>query len=265
VSSKQLLCLDKADQIPFSGQQQKHSSSSFQATSPFETRKSNPLRASTSLLSVSEAIIPDHVVLVEIFLQLHTLMYVVKEKDQLKHIPLVNVCIPQLIRFDELIQCLRSSGPCPETQYDGYFSCPLFRDSARGEYFLLFCLLSSIEGKTRSGPTAHPLDFSHIHPTTRPSTTDGTPHPIAYTNQPTASSHHHIITATMANIGSEAATVVDAKISTFRTLQEELQTHHSDLGTLMAQRNENEMVLQELEVCEGEDDAVVYKQVGSCV
>ncbi|EED87945.1 predicted protein [Thalassiosira pseudonana CCMP1335] len=189
-------------------------------------------------------------------------MYVVKEKDQLKHIPLVNVCIPQLIRFDELIQCLRSSGPCPETQYDGYFSCPLFRDSARGEYFLLFCLLSSIEGKTRSGPTAHPLDFSHIHPTTRPSTTDGTPHPIAYTNQPTASSHHHIITATMANIGSEAATVVDAKISSFRTLQEELQTHHSDLGTLMAQRNENEMVLQELEVCEGEDDAVVYKQIG---
>lgn len=69
----------------------------------------------------------------------------------------------------------------------------------------------------------------------------------------------------MANIGSEAATAVDAKISTFRTLQEELQTHHSDLGTLMAQRNENEMVLQELEVCEGEDDAVVYKQVGSCV
>lgn len=69
----------------------------------------------------------------------------------------------------------------------------------------------------------------------------------------------------MANIGSEAATAVDAKISTFRALQEELQTHHSDLGTLMAQRNENEMVLQELEVCEGEDDAVVYKQVGSCV
>mmetsp|Transcript_5318 Transcript_5318/g.10385 ORF Transcript_5318/g.10385 Transcript_5318/m.10385 type:complete len:150 (-) Transcript_5318:567-1016(-) len=68
------------------------------------------------------------------------------------------------------------------------------------------------------------------------------------------------------NIGAEAATAVDQKIQEFRTLQEELTKHHTDLGTLMAQRNENEMVKQELEVCEREgndgNEAVIYKQVG---
>jgi len=48
----------------------------------------------------------------------------------------------------------------------------------------------------------------------------------------------------MANIGAQAATAVDEKIREFRTLQTELNTHRSDLGTLMAQRNENEMVKQ---------------------
>ena len=48
----------------------------------------------------------------------------------------------------------------------------------------------------------------------------------------------------MANIGAQAATAVDEKIREFRTLQTELNTYHSDLGTLMAQRNENEMVKQ---------------------
>ena len=48
----------------------------------------------------------------------------------------------------------------------------------------------------------------------------------------------------MANIGAQAATAVDEKIREFRTLQTELNTHQSDLGTLMAQRNENEMVKQ---------------------
>jgi len=48
----------------------------------------------------------------------------------------------------------------------------------------------------------------------------------------------------MANIGAQAATAVDEKIREFRTLQTELNTHRADLGTLMAQRNENEMVKQ---------------------
>ena len=46
------------------------------------------------------------------------------------------------------------------------------------------------------------------------------------------------------NIGAQAASAVDEKIREFRTLQTELNTHRSDLGTLMAQRNENEMVKQ---------------------
>ncbi|KAL3777060.1 hypothetical protein ACHAW5_006311 [Stephanodiscus triporus] len=68
------------------------------------------------------------------------------------------------------------------------------------------------------------------------------------------------------NIGLQAAAIVDEKIREFRSLQEELNTHRSDLGTLMAQRNENELVKQELDVCGQEasegSDSVIYKQVG---
>ena len=46
------------------------------------------------------------------------------------------------------------------------------------------------------------------------------------------------------NIGAQAASAVDEKIREFRKLQTELNTHQGDLGTLMAQRNENEMVKQ---------------------
>ena len=46
------------------------------------------------------------------------------------------------------------------------------------------------------------------------------------------------------NIGAQAAAAVEAKIREFRTLQEEVQTMGSTLGTLLAQRNENEMVKQ---------------------
>lgn len=46
------------------------------------------------------------------------------------------------------------------------------------------------------------------------------------------------------NLGAQAASAVDGKIREFRTLQEELKTHAADLGTLLAQRNENEMVKQ---------------------
>jgi hypothetical protein len=46
------------------------------------------------------------------------------------------------------------------------------------------------------------------------------------------------------NLGAQAASMVDDKIREFRTLQEELNEHRSNLGMLMAQRNENEMVKQ---------------------
>eukprot|EP00956_Cyclotella_meneghiniana_P001748 scaffold1934_cov76-Cyclotella_meneghiniana.AAC.2 len=70
----------------------------------------------------------------------------------------------------------------------------------------------------------------------------------------------------MSNIGQAAAAEIDSQIAAFRTLQEELQQDNVNLGTLMAQRNENEMVLKELEVCQVEEgegnESVVYKQVG---
>jgi hypothetical protein len=53
------------------------------------------------------------------------------------------------------------------------------------------------------------------------------------------------------NLGVQAANMVDEKIREYRALQEELNTHRSDMGTLMAQRNENELVKQ---VCRGGDD-----------
>lgn len=46
------------------------------------------------------------------------------------------------------------------------------------------------------------------------------------------------------NLGSQATSAVDEKILEIRALQEELNALRSDLGTLMAQRNENEMVKQ---------------------
>mmetsp|Transcript_19425 Transcript_19425/g.33332 ORF Transcript_19425/g.33332 Transcript_19425/m.33332 type:complete len:142 (-) Transcript_19425:268-693(-) len=68
------------------------------------------------------------------------------------------------------------------------------------------------------------------------------------------------------NLGSQVASAVDEKIQEFRTLQETVNTLRSDLGTLMAQRNENELVKQELDVCDQEasegGEAIVYKQVG---
>ena len=48
----------------------------------------------------------------------------------------------------------------------------------------------------------------------------------------------------MGNIGAQAASAVDEKVREFRELQEEINGLRSDLGTLMAQRNENEMVKQ---------------------
>ena len=46
------------------------------------------------------------------------------------------------------------------------------------------------------------------------------------------------------NLGVQAAAIVDEKIREYRSLQEELNAHRFDLGTLTAQRNENELVKQ---------------------
>ena len=71
----------------------------------------------------------------------------------------------------------------------------------------------------------------------------------------------------MSNLGAQAAAEIDSQIAAFRSLQEELGQHNANYGTLMAQRNENEMVMKELEICQNEEgeggESVVYKQV-SC-
>merc|ERR1711862_878538 len=73
----------------------------------------------------------------------------------------------------------------------------------------------------------------------------------------------------MDNLGTRAATAVDGKIQDLRTLQEELATARSSLATLMTQRNENELLKQELDICEKEvadgKDLVIYKQVGPVI
>jgi len=56
------------------------------------------------------------------------------------------------------------------------------------------------------------------------------------------------------NLGVQAANMVDEKIREYRTLQEELNTHRSDMGTLMAQRNENELVKQVRRVAGDDSD-----------
>jgi hypothetical protein len=75
----------------------------------------------------------------------------------------------------------------------------------------------------------------------------------------------HSLKTIMANLGTQAAAEIDTQIANFRSLQEELGQYNANFGTLMAQRNENEMVLKELEVCQAEDgeggESVVYKQV----
>ena len=63
------------------------------------------------------------------------------------------------------------------------------------------------------------------------------------------------------NLGAQAASAVDEKIREFRNLQDELSTLRNDLGTLMAQRNENEMVKQ-VRVCVVEG---IYVWGGICM
>ncbi|KAK1740916.1 prefoldin subunit [Skeletonema marinoi] len=65
------------------------------------------------------------------------------------------------------------------------------------------------------------------------------------------------------NIGAQAADAVNDKLVERQKLEQEMYAHHQDLQTLISQRNENEMVKEELEICEKESsDATIYKQVG---
>mmetsp|Transcript_19667 Transcript_19667/g.32248 ORF Transcript_19667/g.32248 Transcript_19667/m.32248 type:complete len:140 (+) Transcript_19667:95-514(+) len=65
------------------------------------------------------------------------------------------------------------------------------------------------------------------------------------------------------NIGAQAADAVNEKLVERQKLEQEMLAHHQDLQTLISQRNENEMVKEELEICEKESsDATIYKQVG---
>ena len=75
------------------------------------------------------------------------------------------------------------------------------------------------------------------------------------------------------NPGTMLASAVDAEIAKFRALQQELQNLRQDLGTVMGQETENEMVLLELEqLSTGDDDndnangggstAKIYKLLG---
>jgi len=62
------------------------------------------------------------------------------------------------------------------------------------------------------------------------------------------------------NPGSELAAAVDAKVSQYRQLQEEIQKLQGDRQVLMQQQNENEMVKQELALLD--DTSQVYKMIG---
>ena len=62
------------------------------------------------------------------------------------------------------------------------------------------------------------------------------------------------------NPGSELAASVDAKVSEYRQLQEDIQKLQTDRQMLMQQQNENEMVKQELALLD--DTSQVYKMIG---
>ncbi|KAL7437016.1 hypothetical protein ACHAXM_005621 [Skeletonema potamos] len=65
------------------------------------------------------------------------------------------------------------------------------------------------------------------------------------------------------NIGAQAAEAVNEKLLERQKLEQEMYAHHQDLQKLISQRNENEMVKTELEICETESsDATIYKEVG---
>jgi prefoldin beta subunit len=62
------------------------------------------------------------------------------------------------------------------------------------------------------------------------------------------------------NPGTVMASAVDSQMSQFRELQGELATLRGDLGTVLGQETENELVLLELD--ELTDESKVYKLLG---
>jgi prefoldin beta subunit len=62
------------------------------------------------------------------------------------------------------------------------------------------------------------------------------------------------------NPGAAMAEAVNREIVVFRKLQEEVKDMEQTRQTLVSQQSENEMVLQELKLCD--DSSVVYKMVG---
>jgi prefoldin beta subunit len=64
------------------------------------------------------------------------------------------------------------------------------------------------------------------------------------------------------NPGTAFAAAVDAEIAKFRELQEEVNQLQTTLQTVLSQETENEMVLQELNLLQEKESAVVYKMTG---
>jgi prefoldin beta subunit len=64
-----------------------------------------------------------------------------------------------------------------------------------------------------------------------------------------------------ANPGTQLAGAVDAKVSQYRQLQEEIQKLQTDRQVLMQQQNENEMVKQELALLD--ETSQVFKMIGN--
>mmetsp|Transcript_32930 Transcript_32930/g.75833 ORF Transcript_32930/g.75833 Transcript_32930/m.75833 type:complete len:152 (+) Transcript_32930:74-529(+) len=75
-----------------------------------------------------------------------------------------------------------------------------------------------------------------------------------------ANTQQHQQQLATANPGAHMAAAVDAEIARFRELQGEIGKLRGDQQTLLAQRNENEMVQQELNLLP--PDARVFKMVG---
>ncbi len=62
------------------------------------------------------------------------------------------------------------------------------------------------------------------------------------------------------NPGNIMASAVDAEVTKFKVLQQEITKFRSDLQFVLGQRTENEMVQQELDLIG--NDGIVYKRIG---
>jgi prefoldin beta subunit len=65
-------------------------------------------------------------------------------------------------------------------------------------------------------------------------------------------------------VGADMAAAVEAEMAKFRTLQDTMAEQHTTLQQLLSQKNENEMVLQELNLLRQDDGShhQVYKLMG---